>query len=87
VIGRWTSNLKSDDEIKRFKSSLEGSRTILERLTQIIEETEASLQSDEFNVRSYDNPSWAYKQAFYNGAKAQLKLIKKLINPDQGDTK
>jgi len=87
MIGRWTSHLKDTGEIARFKSSLEGSKTVLERLIQIIEETEASIETDEYNVRAYDNPSWAYKQAFYNGAKAQLKLIKKLINPDQGDTK
>lgn len=87
MISRWTSHLKNPQEIERFKSSLEGSKTILERLTQIIEETEASIQSEEFNVKAYDNPAWAYKQAFYNGAKAQLKLIKKLINPDQGETK
>lgn len=87
MIGRWTSHLKEPQEVERFKSSLKGSSVILERLTKIIEETEASIETYEFDAKAYDNPSWAYKQAFYNGAKAQLKLIKKLISPDQGETK
>jgi len=82
MISKWTSHLKDPVEIERFQSTLAGSRTVLERLKAIIEESEKAIEATEVDPKSYDNPSWSHKQAFYNGAKSQLKLIKRLIEYD-----
>jgi hypothetical protein len=87
MIGRWTSHLKDKGEISRFKSTLEGSKTVLERLTQILDEEEQALIAHEFSLKSFDTPSWAYKQAYINGERNRIRAIKKLIQPDQGETK
>jgi len=80
MISKWTSHLKDPSEIERFKSSVEGSRTVLNRLKVIIEEREKALEASE--TESFDSPAWAYRQAASIGAKAELKQIKRLLEND-----
>lgn len=80
MISKWTSHLKDPAEIERFKSSLEGSRMVLERLKAILIEREKAIEAND--IESFDSPSWAYRQAASIGAKAELKQIKRLIEYD-----
>lgn len=80
---KWTSHLKDPDEKQRFESSVLGSKHVLERLYKIIDEEEQGIEQSELDAKAYDNPAWAYKQAYKNGAKAAYRVIKKTI--DLGD--
>lgn len=74
----WTKGiaeeLKSDFEIQ-----VRNSTSTLSRLYDIIEEKENSINNQEVSISDFDNPSWAYKQAYRNGQKASLKEIKELL--------
>ncbi len=80
---KWTSHLKDQDEKQRFESSVLGSKPVLERLYKIIDEEEQGIEQSELDAKAYDNPAWAYKQAYKNGAKAAYRVIKRTI--DLGD--
>ena len=80
---KWTSHLEDPAAKKRFESSIQGSKTVLDRLKTIIEEEEKAIEQSEMDAKAYDNPSWAYKQAFKNGTKAAYRSMKKLVNLDE----
>lgn len=80
---KWTSHLKTEDEKKRFENSITGSRVVFDRLLSIIDEEEKAIEQSEMDSKAYDNPAWAYKQAFKNGAKAAYRSLKKLVDLDQ----
>lgn len=80
---KWTSHLTDPAAKKRFESSIQGSKTVLDRLKTVIEEEEKAVEQSELDAKAYDNPSWAYKQAFKNGTKAAYRSIKKLVNLDE----
>lgn len=79
----WHKHIEDPEQKARFKSSVEGSKTVLNRLTALLDEMEADLTSSELASKNYDTPNWAYKQAHVNGQKAQIRTIKFLINLDQ----
>lgn len=83
MISAWTKHLTEPEEKERFKSSLYGSKTVLNRLTALLDEMEADLTTSELSAKNYDSPNWAPKQAHVNGQKAQIRTIKFLINLDQ----
>lgn len=78
----WTKNLKTPEEKQRFENSVIGSRLVLERLTQILDEEEENIAQSEMNVDTYSTSDWAAKQAHYNGQRSMLRKIKKIINLD-----
>lgn len=79
----WTKNLKTEKEIEDFKNSLRGSRRILDRLTELLNEYEKSLNRSELNTKAFEDPNWAYLQAYKNGYRACLEKLKELIDLDQ----
>lgn len=83
MISAWTKNLSSLDEQERFKSSVMGSKTVLDRLQEIMNEMKADADSLEMTTKIYDIPNWDYRQADMNGYKRCLKQISKIINLDQ----
>lgn len=83
MISAWTKHLKSDEEIIQFKNEIQGSKTVLKRLTDLLIEMEEELNRSELSSKNYDSPNWAPKQAHVNGQKAQIRTIKFLINLDQ----
>lgn len=83
MISAWTKHLTEPEEKERFKSSFYGSKTVLNRLTALLNEMEADLSNSELSAKNYDAPNWAPKQAHVNGQKAQIRTIKFLINLDQ----
>lgn len=85
MISAWTKHLSTEEEKERFRSNLQGSKTILNRLTALLTEMEEDLSRSELSSKNYDSPNWAPKQAHVNGQRAQIKTIKFLINLDQED--
>ena len=79
----WTKNLRSDDERIKFENSLRSAKTVLDRLTDILNEYEKSLDRSETSVEIYDLPNWDYRQAHKNGYRACLNRIKELVATDK----
>jgi len=85
MITAWTKHLKTATEIDEFEKYVKGSRRLLNRLNEILQENINQLVVTELSLKDYDNPSWAYKQAFRNGQKSALNSIQRLINLDHGE--
>lgn len=83
MMSQWTKNLSDPKDKERFQSSILGSRPVLERLQELLDEEEKDLDSSELKEATYDTPSWAYLQAHKNGQRSMIRKIKTLINLDQ----
>ncbi len=84
MITAWTKHLKTEEEKQRFQNQFQGSKAVLERLQELLDEEKTGLETAEISPKIYDSPNWDYKQAHTNGFKAALKMVSILINPDQG---
>ena len=72
----WIKHLPPQEK-DNFETTLRNSTIVLDRLREILFEHLRSIETKEYSETSYENPSWACKQAFLNGRKAELtKLIK-----------
>lgn len=80
---KWTQHLKDPEEKTRFENQVLNSKTVLERLLQILNEEEQALDRSELDIKAFDQPGWAYRQAFKNGYRSCLGVLKKLIDLDQ----
>jgi hypothetical protein len=80
---KWTQHLKDEEEKARFENTILSSKKVLDRLIQILDEEEQALDRSELDIKSFDHPGWAYKQAFKNGYRSSLGVLKKLIDLDQ----
>ena len=79
VASDWIKHLGTEEERKEFAKSVSGASHVLERLADIIDEKIAGLDHEEMSSKSYENPSWAYKQAHINGERNGLTKIKNLL--------
>lgn len=77
---KWTTHCKTPQEKIQFEVDVRRAKPVLERLMTIFEEgvTQAESAEEDFN-----NPSWAYKQAYLVGRKSALKDVIKLIDLDK----
>lgn len=75
----WLSHLPKDQQ-GDFESLIRNSTQVLGRLRDILMTELAAIESIEDRPGSYDNSSWAYKQAYLNGSRAQLKGLLRLFN-------
>ena len=80
---QWTSHLDNEEEKERFRSHIQGSKDILDRLKDLIADREKAINTIETGVEIYRQPGWDALLAHYNGEKASLKYIKNLITLDQ----
>jgi hypothetical protein len=87
MITAWTSHLKTEEEKKQFLSEVQGSRRVLNRLLQLINQREGAIDLVERSVKQFEVPNWDYRQAFYNGGKSELNLIKSIVDLDPKETK
>jgi hypothetical protein len=87
MISAWTKHLKTEEEKERFRNSVLGSKTVLLRLQELINEMKEDVERTELDTRIYDMPNWDYRNADTTGYKRCLKQISKLINLDQQDKK
>lgn len=81
----WTSHLKDQPEVDRFKQVVKNSKSTLDRQTQIIDSRINAINSIEMGVDIYTKPGWDALQAHYNGEKAALTWVKRLIDLNQED--
>jgi hypothetical protein len=81
----WTQHLKDDPETKeRFENEVKGSKRVLDRLIQIIDDRIELLDHMECSTDSYyEVPSWSHLQAHRNGNRSSLVALKKIIDLDQ----
>lgn len=85
MIPNWTNHLKDPEEKERFRKYIYGSKAILERQNQIIDDELSQLDQLETDKDQYNCPSWAALQADRNGFRRAMKLVKKLNTLDQKD--
>jgi hypothetical protein len=83
MYSAWTKNLKDPEDIIRFQNTVHSAKPVLDRLIQLIEEEEKALERSETDIRIFDLPNWAERQAFKNGCRSYMNTIKKLIDLDQ----
>ena len=79
---KWTQHLKDPEEKERFVNSILGSKIVLRRLQDLLKEEEQSLDRSETDIRVFDQPNWAERQAFKNGYRSCLGVLQKLIDLD-----
>lgn len=87
MIIAWTKHLKDPAAAKQFADYVKGSRQILERLKDIIQEDINNLDTNESSYKDFDTPNWQYKQAFRNGQRSTLKNIQRLLTIDPREDK
>lgn len=80
---KWTQHLKDPEEKQRFLNEIQGSKSVLERLKQLMDEEELILNRSEMDPSCYNVPSWSHFQAHKNGYRQALFKHKKLIDLDQ----
>jgi hypothetical protein len=81
---RWTSHLKDPEKRKDFEQYIRNSTTILERLTEIINNKIDALDCPAYDS-DYEDSAWAYKQADRNGQLRAYLEILKLTNLSTGE--
>lgn len=79
----WTKHLKDPQDKSNFEQQILSARPVLERLKQILEEKENTLDRSETSITVYDTPNWAERQAHKNGNRESLWFLKKLVDLDQ----
>lgn len=85
MISAWTKNCKSIEEKEAFQKEVLGSKNVLRRQQELLDEMKADVENVELKTEMYDIPNWDYRQADMNGYKRCLKQVSKLINLDQGN--
>lgn len=83
MITLWTSHLRDPEDKERFEKSIQSSKSVLDRLKDILEGRLKAIDIMETSLEAYSSPNWDYKQAHYNGSKAELKALLRVINLDQ----
>lgn len=76
---RWTSHLDPQDKPK-FQEQLILDTAILGRLKRILEEEQERLDKRDLSTKQFENPNWAFEQAFQNGNRAGLYFTLTLLN-------
>lgn len=82
MIGAWTSHLKDQTTKDNFEDQIRRSQEVLERLDALLKQELAQQEATELTVKAFDTPNWAERQAFYNGYRAALNTVTKIINID-----
>jgi hypothetical protein len=79
----WTQNLSDPSDKERFEKRVQGSKTVLNRLRELMEADEKAINTAELDVKTYEVSNWAYLQAHRNGIKTCLAKYKRLLTLDQ----
>lgn len=79
MITQWTSHLTDPKEKENFKRQIRSAKPVLEHLKLMIEDQIKQTESAEIDAKSFDNPSWAYKQAYKLGYKSILSFTKHVL--------
>jgi len=84
MISSWTKHLKTEEEKQTFKNTVLGSKTALNRLSQLLDEELESTKYSQLDPNNYGSTNWPYLQADKIGYARALETVKKIINLDQG---
>lgn len=75
----WTRHLKDAERKQEFIKILKGSKTVFQRLNDLIDEELIKLEKKQLSFAEYDKPNWEVKQADYNADRRRLRQFKSLI--------
>ena len=75
--GFWTKEIKDPEEREEFLQHIRHARPVLERVNDYIESKKGN---ESLPKSDYDSPSWAFKQADYNGYMRAMKEIQQFLN-------
>lgn len=78
MLSNWTQGL-NEVEKEDFTKLLKNSSIVLGRLEEIVQTLDSSVSNQELKEEDYNNPSWAYKQAFRNGQRSAYNKVLKLL--------
>ena len=76
---QWTSHLKDPLEKEQFESSYHGSKTILDRLVQLLDDKLSAIEIHSEGMKKYQSPNWAHETAHKNGMASAYKAVKELV--------
>lgn len=76
---RWTAHLKDPEDKIELENAVRSARPVLELLAKMVEDQTSQLASTELDPKAFDNPNWAYKQAYKNGYRCSLKFLSGLL--------
>lgn len=78
----WTADIKDATKKKKFEEHIRNSvhSAAWDKLKDIVDKRRDSTFNTQLKLEEYDNPAWAYKQAYNNGYVAALKFVYDLIN-------
>lgn len=79
----WTAHLSNPEKIEEWKKQILNAKPVLEHLTKMLQKKSNSIERGEASSMSFDNPSWAYKQAYAIGRKAEIRDIIRTIDIDK----
>jgi len=79
MLRDWTNNLKSEQDKSDFERRFDASRGVLDRLGELIDQRQLSMDVSERGLSQFENPNWAYRQAFNNGLRSAFNIVKTLI--------
>lgn len=79
----WISHLKTNGDKQNYIESIKRVRWVLDDLKNIYDGRINSLDRNETSTKQFDNPNWAYKQAFNNGFRSALEICRKYVDLDQ----
>lgn len=83
MITAWTKHLQSEEEKQRFISKILSSKEVLDRLNTLLIEEEKQLNVSETSIKDFDQPNWENRQAFKNGYRSCLGVLRRLVDLDQ----
>jgi hypothetical protein len=76
----WTKHLPEQQDKIDFEKRLRyNHKEVLNRILQILDEDERSLNRSEVDPKAYEVANWSNLQAHKNGYRAHLNRMKKLI--------
>lgn len=76
----WFLNEKDESKRDQIRSLVTNSTAILSRLSKILDKKINETDRQIISRDTFDNPNWAYKQAYDNGYVQALKEIQALTN-------
>ena len=76
----WTRDCKTPEEKKARETLLLNSQLVFRVLKKVIEDERLELEREEVQSTSFENPSWASKQAFLLGRKNQMRKLLDLLS-------
>jgi len=76
----WTKHLTSEKDKEEFEDLLKRSSVLTRRIKEMLSSRLESLESKELSAKVYENASWPYLQADFNGSRRELKYLISLFD-------